>query len=506
MAQDGSFLFRKAVPVGLLVTLALGLRLYHLGQENFWFDELWQVRVASQGVSDIILNYVDPSRWTEPWKSDQAPLSFLVTHFFLASKDIEWSARLPSAIFGALGVLALFLFGSQLFSYRVALLATIFLALSPLHLRYSQEARWYAQWSLITTLSYVLLLHAYKTRRAASWVSYGLLMLLNIYTFIYAFLVIVAQAITAWWLQRLSKGRQRLLVKFALGHLLIACAAAPVLWRTFSAYNTSTGMSRPATLMELPYTFFAYTAGFTVGPTLHYLHSLPSAFSLVADYPSIVVFFAVFLPVFALGIYRVILDPPASALLLPWLFAPPILAFLVGGLSNVTYQVRYTFASLPAFVLVLALGALSLQPKIIRSGAIGVIFFCSAFSMANFYWDGRYDKEDVKGAVTYIRAGPFEASRMMAVGQIEDVVKYYGSNLNIVPTDRCDVKAAGEDSLRKEIFNSQAIWVMVGRDWNHSAEVCLSGLSQSYSVIDKQSFTGIELWLLKERQEYSASH
>jgi mannosyltransferase len=506
MAHDRSFLFRNAIPIGLVMALALGLRLYRLGHENFWFDEFWQVKIASHSVGDIIVNYLNYGPSAGPGESDQAPLSYLITHFFLASKDNEWHARLPSAIFGTLGVLAIFLVGRELFSYRVALLAAILLAFSPLHLWYSQEARWYAQWSSITTFSYILLLHACKSGRAASWVSYGLLTLLNIYTFIYALFVVVAQAITAWWLQRLSKGRRMLLVKFALGHLLIACAAAPVLWRIFTNLNVSTGTPRAATLMELPYTFFAYTAGFTVGPTLRQLHALPGVFSLVADYPSIVVFFAVFLPVFALGIHRVTLDPPASALLLPWLFAPPILAFLIGVLSNVTYQVRYTFASLPAFVLILALGALSLKPRIVRAGVIALILLCAGYSVANFYWNPRYDREDVRAAVAYINARPLEASLIISLGQIEAVVKYYGPNLNIIEMERCDVEVDRDGSPRKATFHPQVIWVIAGRDWNHTAEACLSRLSQSYSVIDKQSFTGIELWLLKERQEYSASH
>jgi mannosyltransferase len=505
MAHKMYSLFRKAIPIGVVMTLALGLRLYHLGHDNFWFDEIWQMRVASHSVSDIMGNYMTFSPRTKPQESDQAPLSLLVTHLFLASNDTEWHVRLPSAIFGTLGVLALFLFGSQLFSYRVALLAAVFLALSPLHIWYSQEGRWYAQWSLITTLSYMLLLHARRTKRAASWVSYGFLTLLNIYTFIFSFFVMVSQTISVWWSHRLDRGPRWFLLKFVLGLLLSVCAAAPVLWRTINLHDASTGTPRPATLLALPYTFFAYAAGFSSGPTLGQLHGLPGVYRLVTAYPTIFLFFLVFLPIFALGIWGVVRDPVVSAFLLPWLFGPPMLAFLMGVLTNVTYQVRYTFASLPAFVLILVLGALSLKPKIIRSGVISMILLCSASSMTNFYWDGRYNREDVRTAVAYINTGPLEARRVISVGQIDSVVKYYAPKLNIAVIDRCSVEADREDSLRKANSNSQLIWVIVGRDWNNSAEACLGRLSESYSVIDKQSFTGIELWLLKERQELSIS-
>jgi mannosyltransferase len=503
MSNSWSLRLRKAVLIGLVIALALGLRLYRLGHENFWIDEVYQVQVASQSLSDLILNF-NPR--ADRRHRDQAPLSFLITHFFVSSEDTERTARLPSAFFGTLGVLALFVFSLQLFSYRVALLAALFLALSPLHLWYSQEARWYAQWSLITTLSYVALLHVYRTRGVASWVSYGVCTLFNIYTFVYSFLIIALQAISAWWLHRQRGELRRFLRKFVLVHFLVACAATPVLWLIFDYIGVPQGTPRPATAAELPYTFFAYAAGFSSGPPLRYLRSLPNVIGIITDYPIILVFFAVFLPIFSFGIHRVIQTPLAPALLLSWLFGLPILVFLIGPLSHVTYQVRYTFASLPAFDLILAVGALSLKPKIIRWSAIGAVLLCSAFSVANFYWNARYNKEDVRAAVAYINARAFDTKQVISIGQIRSAAEYYGTKLNIVAMDRCDIPTDRADFLRKAgIYSSKTVWILVGRDWDNQAVACLGRLSQSYAAIDHQSFTGVELWLLKLCEEDSST-
>jgi mannosyltransferase len=500
MLDKRFLLFRKALPLGLILLLALSLRLYQLGHENFWIDEINQVKVASQSIIDIILNYHPQA---EHGKFEQAPLSLLITHFFLSPGDMEWAARLPSAIFGTLGVLALFLFSRQLYPSSVALLAALFLAISPLHLWYSQEARWYAPWSLITTLSYVLLLHASMTRRATSWVSYGFLTLLNIYTFIFSFLVVVSQALTTWWFHRLHRGPRRLLLKFMLGHLLITGAAAPVLWLIINRSGAPTGTERVASVMALPYTFFAYTAGFSSGPSLRELHALPDVFSLVAAYPVILVFFAVFLPVFALGVHSVIREPLTSAFLLPWLFGLPLLVFLIDLFSNVTYQVRYTITSLPAFALILTLGALSLKRQIIRWGVIGLILLCSTASVANFYWDPRYDKEDVRAAMEHINGTALDGIQIISVGQIGFGMEHYGPNQNILAMNSCNVEGEENGSLPKTSFNSEVIWLIAGRDWSNQTEPCLDLFSKSYSIIDHQRFTGVKLWLLKQRREFN---
>src|SRR5262249_43603501 len=144
--------------VVLILIVALGLRLYQLGRANFWIDEVSSIEVAAQPFRDIVLNY-RPGH--HPWRgAEQAPLALVVMHFFLSPEVSAASARLPSALIGTLSVLALFWFTRRLLSTGVALLAALLLALSPLHVWYSQEARWYAQWLLLTILSYWALLKA----------------------------------------------------------------------------------------------------------------------------------------------------------------------------------------------------------------------------------------------------------------------------------------------------------------------------------------------------------
>jgi predicted membrane-bound mannosyltransferase len=186
---------KRWIPIGLLVVLAVGVRLYHLGHENFWIDEVEQVQVASQPIEEILRNY-DPG--ADPRLYQQAPLSLIITHLFLLpSASPEWAARLPSVIFGVGSVLALYLVACELSAAPVPLLAALFLTVSPLHVWYSQEARWYAQWVFLATLAYWAFLRAWRLGRMRHWVSYATLTLLNVYTFILSFVVVGCQTLSA---------------------------------------------------------------------------------------------------------------------------------------------------------------------------------------------------------------------------------------------------------------------------------------------------------------------
>jgi 4-amino-4-deoxy-L-arabinose transferase-like glycosyltransferase len=502
MSENRLLLVKRIVVVGLIIAMALGLRLYQLGHENFWMDEIYQVKVASQSLRDIVLNYnlqVVPGSG----KKDQAPLSFIVTHFFVSSEDTERMARLPSAIFGTLGVLALFVIGCQLFSYRVALLATVFLAISPLHLWYSQEARWYAQWGFITTLSYIALVYSCRTDRTTSWIIYGLTLILNVYTFIYSIVISASQVISLTLIYFLQKDKQPSLLRFLSVHFLVICVSLPVLWVTINRLDNTTGWLRSVGLGELPYTFFAYTAGFSVGPTLHELHALPSITDIVTGYPIILIFAAVFFPVMVLGALKVIKKPIALAFLLPWFLGLPVLSFFIAILSNVAYQVRYTFASLPAFALILAIGIFSVKSRMLRGGCIFAIVFCNIFALSNFYWDGRYNKEDIRAAMVYINKSKTNAASVFSLGPILRSVQYYGKNLNIVRVgiNECNEKINWKEPEQStEVHDINAVWVIASRDWENCSAAYLNSLSKSYVVTDHQRFTGVNLWLLKSSE------
>jgi uncharacterized membrane protein len=84
------------------------------------------------------------------------------------------AGRLLSVIAGSLTILVLYDLTRRLANHRAAFVASILLALSPIHIWYSQEARQHALTLLSIALS-CLALVAYRQAPSARWaISYGL--------------------------------------------------------------------------------------------------------------------------------------------------------------------------------------------------------------------------------------------------------------------------------------------------------------------------------------------
>ena len=479
----------------MIAALALGLRFYQLGHENFWGDEVAYVQDASQSPYDIV-DYAGAPRTRV---HHVVALPHLLVHFLILKNPSERVARIPSAIFGSLEVLLVFVFACRLFSFHVGVLAALFLAVSPLHLWYSQEARWYAQWSFLTTCSYVALLFAWKHNRLSGWVAYGLTTLLNIYTFVYSGLVMAIQTISMFLSRFVRCQRKPVLPKYFATQVCVTAAALPIMWMILRGLDKSSGTPRSLGFADVPYTFFAYAAGFTVGPTLAELHGLPNLSEVIAKHQIILVFFVVFSTAVILGIRETMRDRTASVLLLPWLFGLPVLVFVMASVTNLSYQVRYTLPALPAFVQILALGVLSLKSKPGRMALMVGIVFCSLFSVSNFYWEPRYDKEHVRAALARVQAGNSAGAQIISIGQINRAVRYYGQGLNVVTVNKERCTDSGAVLQAGFTQPAETIWVIAGRDWKDRTAGCLEKLGHTYAIVGQQSFPGINLWLLAIR-------
>jgi uncharacterized membrane protein len=497
------------------MAVAFAVRMYRLGDENFWVDEVYQHRVASLPLPEIARNYHPGATFGE---TDQAPLSMMISHFFVTDRSAEYWARIPSAAFGTLNVLALFLVSSQLLPYPLSLLASLFLAVSPLGVWYSQEARWYALWGFGTTVSYLALLRAEKTGSPAPWIAYWFTTVVNLYTFIYAVFVIVAQSLSLVWRQRTERGSARPLVVFSVVTLAALVFAAPVVAMIVGSVDAGkvySGTPRSSSLLELPYTFLCFCTGFTVGPTLADLHDSPRPWQILRENPELALVSALFIAITLLGIRRTLVAPRLAVWLAPWLITVPALVFLTAALlPEMTYQVRYTFASLPAFSLLLAIGVFALDRRRHRWIAAGAVVTVSLYSLSNLYWAERYDKADVRGAVAYMTSMTGDSREVVVVGQIRDVMPFYADRIRDLGIIFCgtgeyegyrliDVSCVGENCLPGTIDTNRGLWLVAGRDWAQEHRRCLQLLSYHFVTEEHTKFTGVKLWRLEPRADGS---
>lgn len=205
-----------------IVVLALFLRFYRLGSQSFWIDEINVTSFVRSGhlFSDLRDRggpYEPPLHYLTVLAALQLPFGF------------ETAARIPSALFGALEVLALVLVAYEATKRRaIALTAGLLLAVAPFVVRYSQENRYYVMFSTLVLVSWWLILRAVRLRTTWSWVWYGVTAAAMQLTHPFAPLVLVVEAgfvaVVAWRARGTDALRPLLrgsLVAVLLGFLLI---------------------------------------------------------------------------------------------------------------------------------------------------------------------------------------------------------------------------------------------------------------------------------------------
>ncbi len=207
MARD---MRRQTLFLLLILMLAAALRFYDLTYQSLWGDEAHSIYNA-KGVDLHFMTapLVDAthSKFVNPhpgplgtilaciYNEATPPSYFLSLGAWMAAfGSSDLAVRSLSAIFGVLGVAAFFLLGRSVFhDSRAALLGALFVAVSPLNIYFSQEARAYMLASLLTTTCSWLLLRAVSRRaRVAPWIAYGLASLAICYTYYFAALVLGA--------------------------------------------------------------------------------------------------------------------------------------------------------------------------------------------------------------------------------------------------------------------------------------------------------------------------
>jgi uncharacterized membrane protein len=135
----------------LLTVVALILRLYDIDDESLWYDEGYTLLFSRLGLARVIL---------VGGAHEHPPLFYLLVHGVLALQASYLVPRVIAALAGAASVLALYALGSRLFDRVTGLLAAALLAVSPLHLWYSQDGRAYELAGLFVLLSYLCLFNA----------------------------------------------------------------------------------------------------------------------------------------------------------------------------------------------------------------------------------------------------------------------------------------------------------------------------------------------------------
>jgi 4-amino-4-deoxy-L-arabinose transferase-like glycosyltransferase len=488
----------ESVWLCLIIGLGGALRLYGLDFQSLWNDEGLQYYVATQNsLSELFYQT----------RSFHPPLSFIINHVFLLIGDSDFLLRLPSALFGIASLPVLYVLARDLTSKREATLAVLVLAISPFHIWYSQEGRMYSQLLFLSLLSSVLLVQALSSGKSFWWIGYISAGAAGMYTHVF-----MALTLTAQFLWILFYYRRRLLPITAS---VIAVALLFLPWTLLlpwvSGFVSSvgkaglTGGSSSAgqagfTLAAVPYTFFVYSAGLSLGPTVAELHINKSVEFVLSFWPSLLAVITVFGILFCGGLFAMYkrFERRAVIFVLLGLFVPLAGAIAYSMTSRGTFNVRYTVIAFPYFSIFIGTGLLYLSSvkRLVGIAAfLGVIGIVSV-SLHNHFANPRYAKEDIRSAVDFWRHHA-DDEPLLATGSTWPALRYAGvsEEKRLFVVGGKDIVSAIERVMSAQ--HSSSVYVAVARDWDHSRE---TAIRNGFKTSQERSYPGVKIFKIARRR------
>jgi mannosyltransferase len=482
-----------------VMTLYLALAFYQIDNQSLWTDEIISLNfaVSAEPISSV-------------WFSSQCPLYYVLLRVWTkAAGTTELALRSLSAILGALAVSLIYAIGLKLFNRRTAAIAALLLATSPFFVWYSQEVR-YINLMLATSL-----LATYSFYRAVSggrfgwWVGYGTASILAVFSFVSVIFLFLAHGLYVLWSRSgwtvLSKWIVCQLVTFILftawfgavygARLGPEFTKAPI---SISVRHTPTyEMQRVVDLAgTIPYTFLAFSAGFSLGPSVRELHVSRSLHSLVNHVPTLVPVGILFASLFLFGLARLREDRGAGIFLLLWLGVIIVGVFVLAAVTTFhVYNIRYVATAFPAFILILAVGITGFRRQPLQITILSGLLFVNGLSLAHYYFNPRYAREDARSAAQYLESRAHPGDVILAVGSAAALRHYYkGSVLVVVADGRSTKNGLVVEHLRK-LGTDDRLWLVEIRPWEGDPKSTVkAALDNLARRSDDKKFPGVEIY------------
>jgi uncharacterized membrane protein len=398
----------------LAVSLATALRVFRLGRNSLWVDELASLQVASVPFA-LIPEAALRGNAFEP------PIYFWLLHASMAMFGTSEAAlRALSVLAGVLTVPLVWLLVRELSEdKRSASFAALLLALNPLHLWYSQEARPYSLMLLFAAASLLCLCLAMRGR-GALWAGYTVFGALAILTHLTGIVVPVIGA----GLVLLQERRAGLAGKFVAFSAGMGMLILPFLLALANSIEPGSTGSPPRALtgLEAPYSVFTYLAGYSLGPSVREIQNFGWQVA-VERHPVQTLIAGVSLAVILVLVLRV---PRASMMPLGILLIVPLAVPILGSAAtSKAFNVRYTLPALIGFVGLMGVAVAALRPRA-RGATFAALLAVSLWADAQWFFLPRYGKEDSRAAVGCLaERGLPGATVAVAPRYMKGVLEYY---------------------------------------------------------------------------------
>jgi hypothetical protein len=500
-AQNSSSRRNERLFLVLLVVAAAAIRFYRIGAQSLWVDEMLTLSVSSPKDGLNIWSYLK--------FNIHGPLhAFVVYLFQLVSASDGW-LRVPSALAGAGAVAYFYLWICRWVGRTPARIGAVLMAVHPLHLYYSQELRNYSFLLLFGMMACYYFERVCERGAARDRFGYVLTMAFAaLSNFTAAFLFVTH---TILYFTRF-KVRWRPITRWALISLAILVLISPWVYRIYTFIDVSDLVTPVApgqldeverlrgkttvTWTALPYAFYTYSVGFSLGPSTRELHENTRMRYVLRRHAGALAWVVVaFGGLFLWGLWSAVRGSAPWGGLLLYLLVPFVLTFALNWQNAKAFNVRYVLPGFGAFLCFVAIG-LAAMPRRMGVAATAAVVVTLLVADFHYFFDGRYAREDVRGAVRYVEEH-IETGECIFAPTVTALVQHYYRGIEDVRSvfNPPGLARAVVDRRLAPLFAwCNSLWYIRARPWVDDGDgYVLERLSSRYRRSQVIQFDGVEL-------------
>ncbi len=487
----GSYAVLTLILVGYLC-----LAFYRLDGQSLWEDE-----------------YLSIARVMSPmpiWKDGHGFLYFALLRGWMWLGDSTVMLRAMSGLLGALAICLFYQLSLSMCGRRTAMIGAILLATSPFFIWYSQEIRYMTLTITTALLAMLTLQQALAKNHFIRWLVYGIALLASLLTFIGNLFLICTQALYlitqperyhmlrqwavcqlivlgcfGWWIVNGTHYMQAVTVGQENGLIQLDAESMP------------TGAFNRVNAAVIPYTLFALSTGFSLGPSPAELQTRGALTSLGSEAPLLGGLALLFGSLASLGMLAVWRLPGRGELLTLWIGIPIAGAFAVSALFDWYYNVRYVCMVLPAYTLVLAAGITRFRRVQVQMILLVMVLGIHTVALANYYVNPRYAREDARSAARYLEAEVHANDAILSVGTLSALPFYYQHTIPVTPLREILPSRRVATAQAVKVFSRlyERVWLVEIRSWQDDpAGEAKAALDRLYPVIAERHFPGVNIY------------
>ncbi len=376
--------------------------------------------------------------------------------------------RFVCALLGILSIPVVYFLGKEIHSKNIGLLSCLLIALNYFHVYYSQDLRFYSLTFLLSALSYLFFIRAFKYSRMTDFIFYALSTSLLLYTHYYGMLIFGIQFLTFIVLIIAYKTSKRFVIGGLISGALAGISFIPWL---------------PVILKDLGTTGYWLTP-----PKIYFFGKFVYEYFGKDAITSLIFIGCLFL--FGLMVYkrrRELPSLPIYVILVMWFVLTYLIPFVKSYIGVPVLMTRYTIVALPALVIIFAIGIMEVEQVKWRKALLAILvvsFIVNIFFMRGYYT--KIHKTQFREVSSYVQSRA--TSETPVLSHLTWYFEYYFKDSS--------VKVQDVSTLTPDV---KQFWLLTAHYAEPKRIELKNQFLDSYEIIEEKKFFEAEAILLRRK-------